>query len=509
MKTLPEIDYQVLSTLAQKKEALPILQLAQELDTDQAKVSAACISLADQGMLQLEEQVATELRLGPKGKPLAGRPLPERTIIEALDRAGGSAEIPQLADLSQLPPKEVGQSLRWLKSKGWAEKQGKTVTLLPGGRDALGSKGADEQLVELLAELGNVNEQTLTQKGLDLDAAMKLLSGRSGVVDQRERKRRLVSLSAAGYELVDGGIQARRQINQLTSEMLISGEWRDVDLRPYDVTAEAEPIYPGKEHPLVSMLQQTRRVFLELGFSEIISPYVESCFWDFDALFQPQDHPARDLQDTFYVARPQRTRLPDSGVVEQVRRTHEDGGDTGSLGWRYSWNDELAPRPLLRTHTTAATIRALAADPKPPRKVYCVGVVFRRETVDYKHLPIFHQVDGIIVDEKASFASLLGTLSAFYTKMGFERFHFRPAFYPYTEPSVDVFVWLEDRKDWVEMGGAGVFRPEVTEPVGCNVPVLAWGLGLERLAMFRYNITNITELYRTRLSWLKETPLCR
>ena len=265
---------------------------------------------------------------------------------------------------------------------------------------------------------------------------------------------------------------------------MLSGEWRNVDLRPYDVSLAAEPLYPGKEHPLQSVFQQTRRVFLEMGFEEIVSPYVESSFWDFDALFQPQDHPAREMQDTFYVARPARCRLPDEKLVQTVQRTHENGGDTGSVGWRYRWNREIAERPVLRTHTTASTIRALAANPQPPRKVFCVGPVFRRETVDYKHLPVFHQVDGVIIDEQASFATLLGTLAAFYRKMGFERSSSGRAFSPTPSRRSRSSSGPSKKRDWVEMGGAGMFRPEVTEPFGCNVPVLAWGLGLERLACF-------------------------
>jgi len=148
-------------------------------------------------------------------------------------------------------------------------------------------------------------------------------------------------------------------------------------------------------------------------------------------------------------------------------------------------------------------------NPRPPRKVFCVGPVFRRETIDYKHLPVFHQVDGIVIDEKASFAALLTLLSTFYKKMGFDRIQFRPAFFPYTEPSVEVFVWMESRSDWVEMGGSGIFRPEVTEPLGCRVPVLAWGLGLDRLAMFRYGLKDIRELYLSHLDWLEEVPQCR
>jgi phenylalanyl-tRNA synthetase alpha chain len=507
---LPEIDYLVLTALSGRDQPVDVMALAEELGQDQSKVTAACISRAELGQIELEERAVVELRLGGKGRELAGKPLPERTIIEALARNDGSAGMPELAGLTGLEPKEVGQSLRWLKSKGWADKQGKAVTLSDGGRQALEARpGPDEQLIAALVELGTASPDELARRDIDLEAALALLEGRTGVVDQRERTRRLVRLGDAGRALVAGGIETRRQINQLTSELLISGEWRGVDIRPYDVSLPSEPVYPGKEHPLVSILQQTRRVFLEMGFSEIVSPYVESSFWDFDALFQPQDHPARDMQDTFYIGRPERCRLPAEELVARVRRTHEDGGDTGSVGWRYEWDAELAHRPVLRTHTTATTIRALAADPRPPRKVFCVGPVFRRETVDYKHLPMFHQVDGIIIDEHGSFASLLGTLSAFYSKMGFSRFQFRPAFFPYTEPSVEVFVWAEAKRDWIEMGGAGMFRPEVTEPLGCEVPVLAWGLGLERLALFRYNLSSIGELYKSRMSWLKEAALCR
>ena len=506
MKTIPETDYLVLTALSHKEAPQLVLELAAELGQDQAKVTASCLTLRDSGEVRVDEQEVCELRLGPKARDLP-HVLPERAVIKALSQVG-SAEIPKLAELADMTPKEVGQALRWLKDKGWAKQDKKLLVsqLAPGEEPP---HGADEQLFQcLMAKQRWVPEADVGGE-LELQQALAQFARRKGFVDVRQKTRRLVSLTAAGRAMVEQGIQYRQQVNQLSPELLVSGQWRDVDLRPYDVTLRSEPLTPGKEHPLQTIFQQTRRVFLEMGFSETTSPYVESSFWDFDALFQPQDHPARDMQDTFYVSRPQTSELPDDEVVDAVRRTHEDGGDTGSVGWRYRWSRQQASRPVLRTHTTAATARALAEDPNPPRKVFCVGPVFRRETVDYKHLPIFHQVDGIIIDEQASFASLLGTLSAFYRKMGFTRFHFQPAFYPYTEPSVDVFVWAEAKKDWVEMGGAGVFRPEVTRPLGCEVPVLAWGLGMERLAMFRYGLPNLSELYRARLGWLKETPLCR
>ena len=256
-------------------------------------------------------------------------------------------------------------------------------------------------------------------------------------------------------------------------------------------------------------MEEIRHTFLEMGFTEIVSPMVESAFWNFDALYQPQDHPARDMQDTFYMARPDQAPLPDEDLVERVRRTHEDGWETGSEGWGYRWNPEESKRVVLRTHITAATIRALHADPKPPRKVFCVGWTYRNETISYKHLPVFHQVDGVVIDEQANLSTLLGTLQEFYTKMGFGRVKFKPAFYPYTEPSCDVVVYMESRGKWLEMGGSGIFRPEVTKPLGCEHPVLAWGLGAERLAMLRYGIDDIRDLYRSNLDDLDGVPLYR
>jgi phenylalanyl-tRNA synthetase alpha chain len=163
---------------------------------------------------------------------------------------------------------------------------------------------------------------------------------------------------------------------------------------------------------------------------------------------------------------------------------------------------------VLRTHTTASTVRALAEDPNGPRRVFAIGRVFRREAITFKHLPVFTQVDGIIIDEEATFATLLGTLGAFYKGMGFPSYQFRPAFFPYTEPSVEVYIYYEPKKTWVEMGGAGIFRPEVTRPLGCKVPVLAWGLGLERLAMLRYQVLHMRDLYLPDVQWLKDAPTC-
>ncbi|MFV2041169.1 MAG: phenylalanine--tRNA ligase subunit alpha, partial [Candidatus Hydrothermarchaeales archaeon] len=166
----------------------------------------------------------------------------------------------------------------------------------------------------------------------------------------------------------------------------------------------------------------------------------------------------------------------------------------------------LASKTLLRTHTTSTTIRRLAEGGKQPIKVYSIGRVFRNERVSYKHLPEFHQIEGIVAGD-VSFKNLLGILKEFYGRMGFDKIRFRPAYFPYTEPSLEVEVYFEQKKSWIELGGAGIFRPEVTEPLGITYPVLAWGLGLERLAMLRLDLTDIRALYRSDIDWLRSLPL--
>ena len=238
-----------------------------------------------------------------------------------------------------------------------------------------------------------------------------------------------------------------------------------------------------------------------MGFTEIEGDYVESAFWNMDALFIPQDHPARELQDTLYLDDPKSFLLDDEEAVAAVKAVHETGGDTGSTGWRYDWSREVAQQALLRTHTTVSTIRYLSEHREPPVRVFAVGRVFRREALDATHLPEFTQVEGIIMEEEASFGMLIGVLKEFYRRMGFPDVRVRPAYFPYTEPSMEIEVKFGDR--WLELGGSGIFRPEVTAPFGIDTPVLAWGLGLERLAMLRLGLKDIRMLYQSDLEWLK------
>jgi phenylalanyl-tRNA synthetase alpha chain len=508
LKSFPEDQYKILYCLKDHEE-LSQKDLADKLNIDLIFIAGAIQALSELGLIFIREERYKEFKLGKRGEYFAKTELPEKKIIKYLNSFKEPATIKEVAEGIREETKVVGESLKILDKKTWAQKEKNFLVLTKVGKNALNKKLEDEKLLELLCERRALTSEEIIEKNIDLENALELLKGRKQVVEEKERIRRICSLTNKGKNLLLEGIEKLSCITQLTPELLKDGEWRNVRFKKYNINLDTIKLKPGKLHPLQKILESTRRIFLEMGFKEINSSLVESSFWDFDTLFQPQDHPAREMQDTFFIEEPKSATLPEKELVDRIKETHENGGNTGSLGWQYKWLPEKAKQNVLRTHTTASTIRALAKNPKGPQKFFNVGLVFRRETIDYKHLPIFHQVDGIIIDKNVSFPHLFGTLEVFYKKMGFSRFEFRPAFFPYTEPSVEIFVWLETKKDWVELGGAGIFREEVTFPFGCTEPVLAWGLGLERLAMLTYGFEDIRNLYLSDLKWLQEIPICQ
>ena len=235
------------------------------------------------------------------------------------------------------------------------------------------------------------------------------------------------------------------------------------------------------------------------------STYTQTSFWNFDALFTAQDHPVRELHDTFFI-KDLKGQLPENKLVSKVKQSHEKGS-SGSKGWQYVWDENEAKKIVLRTHTTCLSAKTLASlDIKKdlPAKFFAIGKCFRNETIDWSHGFEFNQTEGIVVDKNANFRNLLGYLQEFAKKMGFTKIRIQPAYFPYTEPSVEGAVWHEGRKEWVEVLAAGIFRPEVTEPLlGEPIPVLAWGPGFDRLMLLAHNMNDIRKIYENDLKDLR------
>lgn len=458
---------------------------------------------ARKGLVESKQEWREVVSWTPEGRDYKQNHLPERRLAHALALNGGRLSLRDIE--ARFPAEVVKVALAWGMRKKWfrmADEAGEKGLSLVAGEPPVGD---DEQALSgLRDDLESIPD---TPGG-------RLLASRKSMFAPRELRTPFLRLTPAGLaaasDLRHGDLAGATEVNQLTPEFI--AKWPTLSpaerakhvLRPFDFGVPVAVPSPGKAHPLTHIIQEIRDIFVALGFSEIAGDYVEPAFWNMDALFIPQDHPARDMQDTFYLKSPATAPVPDK-LFATVKGVHQSGGGTGSTGWGGSFDKATAQRTLLRTHTTVTTIRHLAAHPTPPTRVFGIGRVFRNEAMDATHLPEFHQVEGIIVEEGATLSMLMGVLREFYKRMGFPQVKFRPSFYPYTEPSLDVAVKWNDK--WLELGGAGVFRPEVTKPLGVPTNVLAWGLGLERLAMLRLGLKDIRQLYLSDVEWLRTSPL--
>ena len=286
---------------------------------------------------------------------------------------------------------------------------------------------------------------------------------------------------------------AKNATNQVTEESA---------KRAIDVEAPAPVIFAARSHPLTDVIDEVREIFVSLGFAELVGNSTQSSFWNFDALFIPQDHPAREMQDTFYLKDIGAKSVATPKQIKQVDAAHQNG-------WHYDWRLDTAKRMVLRTHTTCVTIKALADQKYDEARLFSIGRVFRNEKVSYKHLVEFNQVEGVVVGKNVTLRDLMGLQMEFYRKMGIKKAKFWPTFFPYTEPSLQSMIYNERLGKWVELFGMGIFRPEVTKPLGIKNPVLAWGGGIERIAMLKYGLDDVRELYNNKLGWLRSVPKCQ
>lgn len=370
-----------------------------------------------------------------------------------------------------------------------------------------------EKLVDSIEDTTREDLAQIQRDGTHKDA---------GVLKELKKRKQLSSTKIISFSVQKGPKFSRtvqKLETDLTAEMITSGAWKKASYKKYNFEAEGAPVHGGALHPLMKVREEFRQIFFELGFEEMpTNNFVESSFWNFDALFVPQQHPARDLQDTFYITNPSHTTsLPDQDYVQRVKEVHQEGA-YGSIGYRYPWVLSESQRLVLRTHTTAvstAMLYKLANQPGgfKPAKYFSIDRVFRNEAVDATHLAEFHQVEGVIADRNLTLGDLIGFMERFFAKMGVTNLRFKPAYNPYTEPSMEIFSYHVGLKKWVEIGNSGMFRPEMLETMGLpkDVRVHGWGLSLERPTMIKYGIDNIRLLlgHKCDLDMIESNPAVR
>nr|CCA17510.1 unnamed protein product [Albugo laibachii Nc14] len=337
-----------------------------------------------------------------------------------------------------------------------------------------------------------------------------------------KRRNLLETRTRKSYRITKGvkfALKRKKQASGLTKELLEDGAWQEETFKPYNFNTLGLPIAGGYLHPLLKVRSEFRRVLMDMGFDEMpTNRFVESSFWNFDSLFQPQSHPARDAHDTFFLTKPSACNQVPEDYYERVKEMHEHGGH-GSIGHGSgAFKRETSMENVLRTHTTAISAQMLyklANQPGgfQPRKYFSIDRVFRNENMDATHLAEFHQVEGVVADYNLSLGDLIGIIEAFFKKIGITKMRFKPAYNPYTEPSMEIFAFHPDLGKWTEIGNSGVFRPEMLLPMGLpkDVRVIAWGLSLERPTMIKYRIDNIRELFghKVDLEKTKATKLYR
>jgi len=475
MAELTYNEKRLLAVLAEKKQ-VDAATLAAALNTTEDAVVQWAHLASDRGFVRLERTIEHTYDYSEEGRVYLKNGLPETQVFNSFDESIKFSTLQQHPSFTKIG---FGQ----LRKKQKVDLKDGIVFKVSG------ASTQDEELALKKPVVGGIREKELVRRGILLET---------------ESVTHRVFITPQGAALVAQGLDLSEEVGTLTRDQILSGAWKSLSLRKYHVDKLPKVAYCGKIHPYQRLIDEMRQIFLKMGFSEIHGGIVQSSFWNFDALFQPQDHPAREMQDTFYLK--EHMPLPDGW--ERVRDMHERGGGTSSTGWGGTWDVKKAEQSVLRTHTTALSIQHLAAHTQPPVKAFCIDRVYRREAIDPTHTPEFEQLEGIVMDEGVGFRHLLGFLKEFYARMGFLDVRFRPGYFPYTEPSVEPEVYV-DGLGWVEMGGAGIFREEVTAPFGIEYPVLAWGLGVSRVAMLKLGLKDLRLLYRSDIDWIRQSPIHR
>jgi len=461
-QVLHDIEKKIIDSLQKKSEQTPEqLSESTELSIDQIRRGIEWLRLKE--LAQVEETSKIEISLGQNGIDALKNGLPERKLMDLIkDKPKTFDEVRKT-----LSGAGFNAAIANAKKNGWI----KIDKSESGSEISIKEKSIETPEEKLISLIG---EKSILEEQIENKLALKFLLQRPNYIIQNTEKSKSISLT--------------EKASNIDSTLTSSGA--------IDVEADVSTVFAARTHPLKDTIDEIREIFVKLGFSEIQGTLSQSSFWNFDALFTPQDHPARELQDTFYLENIKSEKPATPKQIKQVSESH-------SQNWKYNWQLTESQRMVLRTHTTCVTIKYLAEKKPDDARVFSLGRVFRNEKVSYKHLVEFNQIEGIVSGNNTTLRDLMGIQKEFYKQLGLTKIKFWPTFFPYTEPSLQTMVYNEKLGKWVELFGMGIFRPEVTKPLGITKPVLAWGGGIERIAMLKYDLDDVREFYNNNLNWLR------
>lgn len=447
---------------------------------------------------EVRREANTFFEITELGRAFAASGTPDQRILTLL-RDKGPHTLPEIATATGLENKDVGSSFGILSKEGAVrmdeDKKAAFVEMPKDKRYAI-----TVALVSLASQSpsGTINQKTLTA---DEVSVMGTLAKKRGSADSPFR---VLERETVVYALVPGAVEMKaaldaagitgEEIGSITSAMLKSGDWKKGSFRGYNTAIPPGRIIPGRTNPYVSFLESVKDKLCSLGFEEFDGPLVETEFWNSDALFMPQFHAARDIHDVYYVKEPTKAQSIEEPFLSNVAAAHENGGNTGSRGWNYSFDREFTKRLILRSQGTVLSAHQLAKA-KIPGKYFGIARCFRYDKVDATHLSDFYQTEGIVLGDEVNLKTLLGFLEMFAVEIaGATDVKYVPGYFPFTEPSIEVHI-KHPVLGWFELGGSGIFRPEVTRAMGIDVPVLAWGIGIDRMALMALGLNDLRELF--------------
>ncbi|RPJ03366.1 MAG: phenylalanine--tRNA ligase subunit alpha, partial [Spirochaetaceae bacterium] len=422
--------------------------------------------------------------------------LPEERIVAVLEKKE-SLTLPDIAEATGLENKDVGSAFGLLSRQGVLAMDESKAAIIKD-KSKLSFLAPLKELLKLCSEKESIEESELKPGLLEIAREHgKKRGATKGPLKVAERDIVSYSFTPAYEEIVaalkKSGVTGD-EIGTLTPEILRSGEWRKRGFRSYNLGTPPARVLLGRKSPYVDFLDKLKDKLCSLGFEEYDGPLVETEFWNSDALFMPQFHPARDIHDVYYIKEPTHAKKIDEPYLSNVAAAHENGWKTGSRGWAYHFDRDFTRKLILRSQGTVLSAKALTTA-RVPGKYFGVVRCFRYDKVDATHLADFYQTEGIVLGDNVNLKTLLGLLKMFAEQVaGAKEVKYVPAYFPFTEPSVEVHI-KHPVLGWFELGGAGIFRPEVTRPLGVTAPVLAWGLGIDRMALMSLGLKDLRDLF--------------
>lgn len=483
-------------------------KIAKDSKLSAAEVRTAVDLLVERGYVICEKLETKYIGLDKFGEKYVGKVLPEIKFLKKI------ISKPKKQSELGLDSEEFSSAIGILKKNKLVEiKKEKDEMLFSATSDA-------KKYLDLATNpLDLFKEDVASLLASDAqNKAFEEMKSRKGFLREYNKVEYNVLLTDKGKEIADEVRSHYMNLDlteSLTSDMLKNGSWKDKKFRYYDISLDVPIQDIGRRHPMMEANNVLRDVFIEMGFCEMIGPMVESPFWNMDLLWIPQDHPARDEQDTFYLEG--ETKIPEE-LIEKVIEMHEKGIKRGHTP-QGEWSREIASKRLLRTHSTATTFRylyelglRLQAGENVDGKYFYNANVFRNEAIDATHLAEFFQAEGFIIGDDLSLADLMGFVKEYYAKLGITKIKFKPTFNPYTEPSMEAHYYDPKLKKWYALINSGIFRKETLEPLGLgSKTIIAWGMGASRVATLLSGKTSMRDITGATcdFEWLRNRPIMK